>query len=151
MKQGRHTIQIRETILQSVCPISFNAWVQEAADAEAHLQMIKIDALVINPRAGGLMGKMKAAKPKTDTRDPCMRQGLCLHCRDGHFPGECPRAVGGSSLAKDLGRKEADTPLKKGTAKAGVQWALQFEVMEENSSSSSTKEEERAGKGWDLL
>ncbi|KAL8194213.1 UNVERIFIED_CONTAM: hypothetical protein K2H54_004955 [Gekko kuhli] len=103
-------------------------------------------------QAGGTAGKMKAPKPKTDTRDFHMRQGLCLHCGEArHFTADCPGAVGGSALAKDMGRKKPDTPLKKGSAKAKVQQALQFEVVVENSSSTSAEEDEPAVKGRDLM
>ncbi|KAL8206977.1 UNVERIFIED_CONTAM: hypothetical protein K2H54_038265 [Gekko kuhli] len=145
LKQGRCTVCEYIEEFQR-----YAAKVQEAADDDARLQMIKIDASVLTPWAGGMVGKLKAPKLKTDSQDFHMRQGLFLSFgEEGHFAAECPGAMGGSALVKDLGRKKVDTLLKKGPTKAKVQQALQFKVMEEHSSSSST--DEPAGKGWDQL
>ncbi|KAL8173702.1 UNVERIFIED_CONTAM: hypothetical protein K2H54_017506 [Gekko kuhli] len=143
--------EIRENILQSVRPISFSAWVREAADTEARLQMIKMDNPTPIPQIGGPNGKVKGPKPKTDTWELHMKQGLCLHCGEaGHYATACPGMGRGPALAKDPGKKKPDTPLKKGPVKTKAQQALQFEVLDKRSGSTSGEEEELAGKGWDL-
>ncbi|KAL8181285.1 UNVERIFIED_CONTAM: hypothetical protein K2H54_052291 [Gekko kuhli] len=107
--------EIRETILQSIRPVWFNAWVREAADKEAHLQMIKIDTPTPAPQASIASGKGKGSKLKMEVRDLCMKQGLCLQCGEaGHYANLLPRGRGSFSSSKSPGRKEAQHPTEEG-------------------------------------
>ncbi|KAL8190171.1 UNVERIFIED_CONTAM: hypothetical protein K2H54_042490 [Gekko kuhli] len=90
--------------------------------------MIKIDNPSLVPRIGGLSGKAKGPKPRSDTQELRNEQGLCLRCGEvGHYAAARPRMGGSFALAKDSGRKKPDTPLKKGPAKPKTQRVLQFE------------------------
>ncbi|KAL8203284.1 UNVERIFIED_CONTAM: hypothetical protein K2H54_047165 [Gekko kuhli] len=116
-------LEIWETILQSVRPISFNAWVREAANAKACLQMIKIDAPVSTPQEGCGGGEVESSQAEDWYPRLLHETGLCLRCGEArHFTAKCPGAMGGSALAKDPweGLLWLD-PMKKGPAKAKVQ------------------------------
>ncbi|KAL8221724.1 UNVERIFIED_CONTAM: hypothetical protein K2H54_074417 [Gekko kuhli] len=105
--------------------------VAQLVQVEIHLQLQQQMSQQHPPTASGLAGSHSSS---------CSREA-------GHFAISCPGAVGGSAPAKDLGKKKQDTPLKKGLAKLKVQCALQFEAIEESSSSTSAEEDEPPGKG----
>ncbi|KAL8185892.1 UNVERIFIED_CONTAM: hypothetical protein K2H54_059493 [Gekko kuhli] len=67
-----HMESAQNRLIQVVDEALLGAWVQEAADAEARIQMVKIDALTPNPQAGG-MGGMMGPKMKTNIRDLRMK------------------------------------------------------------------------------
>ncbi|KAL8182858.1 UNVERIFIED_CONTAM: hypothetical protein K2H54_004432 [Gekko kuhli] len=102
--------EIRETVLRSVHPVTLNAWMCEAVDAESWLQMIQIDNAATQPRGGASLMKTKISKPKEGVRETHLKQGLCLQCGEAdHFVITCPGALPPPPVRKEAEKKHLDT------------------------------------------
>ncbi|KAL8182851.1 UNVERIFIED_CONTAM: hypothetical protein K2H54_003762 [Gekko kuhli] len=134
---GLH-LDIRETILRTVQPVSLLAWMREAADAESCLRTTWIDnAVTLGKGPSGTLKPKTPSRPMERVRDQHMKQSLCLKCGEpGHFVATC---LGLGAVKKSPEKVHTNTPARKPTAHPKTQHALQISYPEEDPELSPNK------------